>query len=300
MNPFWENTLENTTQHSPDQEIIGYIRSTYTREYQTDLITALAVLYSLEYQDIQEQLISMINGIEAEDDEGLSQLMSDTIIAAMDKVFALWGIVINEDASLAVKNNIATTLTFVPAIEDPVPYLRILETDLSNEEKVARIVQEVLLQAEIITLDALLEVSSTMLERLYDELTKKEALMSQEVEEVVNPKQLDNFKQFCTYAGKDHIAYQMLENNFKFGLKAETYLPYVIGHLNTGRVETTAKTILSFYLMASDTWESPIEHYRQQSEVLIPDLRDVLAIESLMRSTLEGFEQYKKATHEST
>lgn len=300
MNPFWEYTLENMTQHSPDQEILGYIRSTYTREYQNDLIVALAVLYGLEYPDIQEKLIAAINGIDAEDNEGLSDRVSSLITAAVDQVFTLWGITLNDDVMLSVKNNIATALTFIPSIEDPVPYLRILETDLSGEEKVARIVQAVINQAEIITLDAILEVAPLTLDRLYAELTKQEAIVSKDIEEEINPKQLDNFKKFCTYAGTDHIAYQMLENNFKFGMALENYLPYIADHLNTGRVETTAKTLLSFYLMASDTWESPIETFRKYSESLISDMKDVLAIEGLMRSMLEGFEQYKKATHEST
>ena len=300
MNPFWEYTLENMTQHSPDQEILGYIRSTYTREYQNDLIVALAVLYGLEYPDIQEKLIAAINGIDAEDNEGLSDRVSSLITAAVDQVFTLWGITLNDDVMLSVKNNIATALTFIPSIEDPVPYLRILETDLSGEEKVARIVQAVINQAEIITLDAILEVAPLTLDRLYAELTKQEAIVSKDIEEEINPKQLDNFKKFCVYAGTDHIAYQMLENNFKFGMILENYLPYIADHLNTGRVETTAKTLLSFYLMASDTWESPIETFRKYSESLISDMKDVLAIEGLMRSMLEGFEQYKKATHEST
>jgi len=300
MNPFWEYTLENMTQHSPDQEILGYIRNTYTREYQNDLIVALAVLYGLEYPDIQEKLIAAINGIDAEDNEGLSDRVSSLITAAVDQVFTLWGITLNDDVMLSVKNNIATALTFIPSIEDPVPYLRILETDLSGEEKVARIVQAVINQAEIITLDAILEVAPLTLDRLYAELTKQEAIVSKDIEEEINPKQLDNFKKFCVYAGTDHIAYQMLENNFKFGMILENYLPYIADHLNTGRVETTAKTLLSFYLMASDTWESPIETFRKYSESLISDMKDVLAIEGLMRSMLEGFEQYKKATHEST
>lgn len=299
MNPFWERTLENMSQHSPDQEIVGYIRSTYTRECQSDLITALAILYGLEYRDIQEQLVGMINGIEAEDNEGLSKLVADTITAAMDKVFDLWGIVLNSDVMLSVKNNVATALTFIPSIEDPIPYLRILETDLSNEEKVARIVQACINQAEVVTLDALLEVRQFAIDRLYKQLEKQEASAPELLMEV-NPKQLDNFKKFCDYVGKDHTAYQMLQNEFKFGLTSEIYLPYVISHMDTGRVESTAMNLLSFYLLAADTWESPIDHFRKQSERFVSDMRDVLAIEGLMRSTLESFEQYKKASHEST
>lgn len=298
MNPLWELTLENMTNHSPDTEILGYISSTFTREYQADLINALAILYNLEFPDIQEKLLGLINGVEAEDNEGLSELVSQTISDSLDQVFVQWGITLTEDVMLSIKNSIATALTFVTSIEDPVPYLRILETDLSKQEKLARIVYDLTNVSEIAVLDAVLDISDSAIQRLYGELTKREQAFA-EVEEIsVNEKQLKNFQLFCQYAGKEHIGYQMLMNNFKLGMPAETYYTYVHNYLDVDVPVMTADNILSYYLMASDTWEAPMDAFRSNSERLLTNSRDILTVESAMRKRLEGFEQYKRALHD--
>ncbi len=291
--------MENTTYASADQEILGYINSTYTREMGQDLITALSILYEVSYPNLQEKLIGYINGLEAEDEESLSIAFSNEIDQSLVDVLHRWGIELHDDVPLNVKIKIASGLNMVMSVEDPVPYIRILDTDLELVEKLARIVAEFTLLADVVFMESVESVDKDLLQRLYNELLKLEERVAPPVEEAANAKQVENFKVFCQYLGKEHIAYQLLQNNFAFGMSSDVYLVYIAPYLQADSQEQTALNLLSYFLMASDTWESPLEAYRKTSEVLVHNPRDILPIENAIRRMLEGLEQYKRTLNES-
>lgn len=299
VNPLWRNNLENTTYASADQEILGYIHSTYTREMGQELITALSILYDVSYPNLQEKLVGYINGLEAEDEEGLSIIFSKEIDQGVTDVLHRWGIELRDDVSLDVKTKIATGLNMVMSVEDPVPYIRILDTDLEPAEKLARIVAEFTLLADVVFMESVESIDKDLLQRLYNELLKQEERVAPPIEEAVDSRQVENFKMFCQYLGKEHIAYQLLQNNFAFGMTSDVYLVYAAPYLHADSQEQTALNLLSYFLMASDTWESPLEAYRKTSEVLVHNPRDILPVENAIRRMLEGLEQYKRTLNES-
>lgn len=290
--------MENTTANSPDQEIMAYLKSAFTKEYQAELITTISLLYEMEYPDLQENILSMINGIEAEDPDTLSSKVALVIHEALDKMFTLWGFEIDDGAPLQVKNAIASALTLVLTVEDPVPYLRIIETDLSSVEKIARITEELTEVTEIAVLETVLAVTDACINRLYTKLLDKEERADEIAEN--HDRQLEHFQIFCKYVGTGHVAYEFMQHGFQLGMKIDTYFPYMSSFLDEGNVELTGKNILSYYLLGSDTWESPIEAFRKDSEILLKNPRDILLVETQMRSILEALEQYKRTLSESS
>lgn len=293
--------MENTTYNTEDQEIAGYIAATFTPVCGKELLLSLSVLYSLEYPNIQEHLVSLINGAAGDDKDLVSMQFEAAIVSGLDDVLGQWGLVFNDDASLSTKNAIATSLNFVQEIEDPVPYLRILETDLSPVEKLAKIVDNISQVSEMEVLDTVLEVSPSTLSRLYDVLDQNEKRVEDEDSYVIDEKQLKCFNDFHKYRGETPlIGYMMLANNFLFGMKYETYLPYVEHHLVQTMPEDTAANLLSLFFMSSDAWEAPVEVFRRESERLLQRGSAIIPTEDAMRKILSGFEQYRKTINEPT
>lgn len=290
--------MENTSFNGPDQEILGYFQSVFTREYVADLSNALSVLYESEYEGIQESLVSLLNGPEADNPDTLSSLMVAEIVKALDRLLELQGVKMFEEASIQHKNMVATTLGYMATMEDPVPYLRILETDLTSVEKLARLCQVVVAVDELVILDAVEEIEDNTLSKLYTTLEKQEAKQRHEEVEENHSKLIENFKLFCQYLGHDHIGYSMLQNDFKIGLESRTYLPFIAVHFNSIEVDVIAKNILSYFFISKDAWTSPLEHFRRESELLLRNPRNIIPVEAQMRKTLEGFEQYKRARYE--
>lgn len=292
--------MENTTYTNEDQEIAGYIASTFTQECGQDLTTALSILYDLEYPNIQEFLVGLVNGAAGDDKDLVSMQFEAAIHDGLNDIFTQWGVTFNEEVRLSTKNTIASSMNFVQEIEDPVPYLRILETNLSPVEKLARIVEGVSDFTEIEVLDSVLSINPETLSRLYDVLTQaEERLTGSQEEPEINEKQLKCFTDFQKYCNNEPlIGYVMLVNNFLFGMKYETYLPYVEGHLVQTLPEETAKNLLSFFFLSSDTWEAPLETFRKESERLLHRGAAILPTEDAMRKILTGFEQYRKTINE--
>lgn len=288
--------MEQVTYTSPDEEILGYIAATFTKEYAADLRNAIAVLYMLQDPEIQEDLVALINGPESEDPELLSTMFNSTLSSHMDKLFPLFGIVIDHDTALSKKVAILTALHAVLDVEDVVPYLRILETDLTPVEKVAKLVSYFTSVSEIELYEVIMEVDATLIHRLRLSLESREEA---DGTDEVNSAQIENFQAFCQYMGRDHLGARLIEGGIRFGMAMSVYMPFVAKLFEEASDVDVSKDLLGFYLICSDTWQAPIDAFRRDSEVILKNYKNFLAVESSMRAMLQGFEQYKRSLNES-
>src|SRR5690606_6009525 len=108
------------------------------------------------------------------------------------------------EAELGEKAQILTGLYRVQHVEDPVPFLRILETDFSNEEKLAHVLQH-LTELDSIQLVAVIEtVSDASLKSMEDylELLDQRQNSDTEPEGRVPKALLENLRDFFQYFGR--------------------------------------------------------------------------------------------------
>lgn len=290
--------MENAVNYSPDQEILGYASSSFTNEYRIELLNSLSLLYSFEFPDIQETLCNLLNDPSAEDEETLRSSFVNLIKLSLSDLLQFHQVSVREDTELDVMNAIMSALVMVQDTEDVIPYLRLLESDKENEEKLAAIVEEFTPISSIKVLEAVFEVGDNLLDNLYTVLGKKEMLQEDGLSST-NEKLVDNLKDFIVYAGKEQLAYELSSHGFKVGFPTATYYPYASSFVDTGDNKTTAVNLLGYFFMAEDTYDRPIESYRAISEQLIHDTKRILPIESEMRRVMEEFEQYKKALKEA-
>lgn len=288
--------MEQVTYNSPDEEILGYIAATFTKEYGAELSNAISVLYMLQDPEIQEDLLSVINGPESEDPELLMSSFNSTIATHIDKLFPIFGIVVEPNASLATKNAIISALHVLLDAEDVVPYIRILETDLTPLEKVVTLVSYFSQVSEIELHEAIMDVDAMLIHRLRISLESREE-SSDDTE--VNVKQIENFKAFCQYLGRDHLGARLVEGGIRFGMPMAVYMPFVAKLFEEASDINVGKDLLGFYLICSDAWESPVETFRRDSEIILKNYKNFLAVETSMRSMVQGFEQYKRSLNES-
>jgi len=288
--------LEQVTYNSPDEEILGYIAATFTKEYGAELTNAISVLYMLQDPEIQEDLLSVINGPESEDPEVLMTSFNSAITSSIDKLFPLFGIVIEPTASLATKNAIVSALHILLDVEDVVPYIRILETDLTPLEKVVKLVTYFSQVSEIELHETIVDVDAMLIHRLRISLESRE---ENNDDAEVDIKQIENFKAFCQYLGRDHLGARLVEGGIRIGMPMAVYMPFVAKLFEEAGDLDVAKDLLGFYLICSDTWEAPVETFRRDSEIILKNYKNFLAVETSMRSMLQGFEQYKRSLNES-
>lgn len=288
--------MEQVTYNSPDEEILGYIAATFTKEYGAELTNAISVLYMLQDPEIQEDLLSVINGPESEDPEVLMTSFNSAITSHIDKLFPLFGIVIEPTASLATKNAIVSALHILLDVEDVVPYIRILETDLTPLEKVVKLVTYFSQVSEIELHETIVDVDAILIHRLRISLESRE---ENNDDAEVDIKQIENFKAFCQYLGRDHLGARLVEGGIRIGMPMAVYMPFVAKLFEEAGDLDVAKDLLGFYLICSDTWEAPVETFRRDSEIILKNYKNFLAVETSMRSMLQGFEQYKRSLNES-
>jgi hypothetical protein len=290
--------MENTTYSSPDQEILGYMNKTYSPECQRVLTNALAILYHVEYPDLQSNLLELLNGPDSEDTDGLSESFVGIIQDAVVNYLKLLGIEAVQDAELSALVATATALEILSAIEDPLPFIRLLETDNTPDVKLAKLVSEMTTESELSVLDSLHHVEISLMTRLMVMLEKQEIRTITTEEEINLSAMIENLKQYKAYKGDKGIGFSMLDFGFKPGGSSSNYAAYMGEMIDAGEPEATADNLISFYYLAEDTWKAPVESYRKDAESYIKDPKHIPLVEQSMRRILEAFEQYKRTLNE--
>jgi len=290
--------MNNAVYMSADDELTSYIQTHYTPEYGRLLQLALQTLQVYEVSGIQDTLCELLYAPISEDPDILHHNFATTLEHAMTELLDQHGLTLTE-TSLNTFVEIAVALIRVQHALDPIPYLRLLELNtLNNEEKLSRILQDFCGLDESQLMLALAGVEDGSMERL---ITSLETTLSQKGEDSLqDTTDLDqNLRWFFEHAGKTSLGYQVVYHGMKTGFDFETYLSLFKDMINTSLPQDTAMNALSLIYMGSDTWQRPLEAYRQHSEGLIKPLQEIQTVEAKLAAFVGLFEQFKQAKQQA-
>lgn len=285
--------------------LFEYIEATYSPAQQSEFRAAFMVFDAFDYAKPYEELPDVIYDVNADDQDLTMLTFTATIDRHLDQLLTMHKVAVMDETSMATKNQLLASLYRLQHLEDPVPVLRILETtDLPNEDMLARIVSSISTLDESDVLIAIETVDDQTIQLLQQYLYQQEA--NQATEKAVDLQDaqqkhllLENLKDFFVLCGKDNVAYAMVENNILLGNPIALYYPYIYEHLVTANDEQTAKNLLGFFFIASDTFHAPLETFRQYSEDLISDHGRIMRIEVAMGKYLTDLRQYQKAKRDA-
>ena len=286
--------MQNAVYMSADDELLSYIQTHYTLEYSRLLQLALQTLQVYEVSGIQDTLCELIYDPSGEDPDILHHNFATTIEHAMAELLNQHGLVLSE-ASLNTLVEIAVAMIRVQHALDPVPYLRLLELNtLNNEEKLSKILQDFCGLDESQLMASLLTVEDSLMDRLtttLDTLQNRKAEEDNQDHTALN----ENLRLFFELAGKTPLAYQIIYHGMKTGFDFQIYLNLFHDMVNSSLIGDTAMNILGLLYMGQDTWQRPLEAYRQHSEALVKPLQDIQAVEAKLAGFVTVFGQFKQA-----
>lgn len=286
---------ENAVDMDIESLLIETAQVNFTQEYAVELIRAGQLLMSLEYPEFDLSLTTILFSPDFEDQEVRNEAFSDYLTTSVKDVLSKQGIEVSTECRLSDTCDIVTSITMLNYIEDKIPLARILETDFSNEEKLAKLLRTFSLKEEIYFLNLLDFVSDEFLDMLAE-------VLNDEVEIDDNPLTIEErtelrqqFLLFLQFTQKDQIAKDLVEQGFPIGMPMSLYLTFVSEHLvSTENIEDFATDLLGLFYLASDTYRNPLAAYRESSEVLVIKPENLTKVEMALRKLIETFDQYKR------
>lgn len=283
------------------QSIQAYAETNLTPELQEEITGSLVLCDAFDYAVIYEKMPDVLFDTTAESTDVTHQRFLSVIHDSMDALLNIHGVALIDSAELHAKNQILSALYRIQHLEDPVPMLRILESSFSSEEKFAKIIEALSILDETVVLTVVDAIPDELLTALCNFLSdrEKQAEAAEQAEEYANVQLMSNLKDFFNCHGIANIANEMIQNNVEPGYPIAMYLPYFQEHLVTLDDDQTAKNILAFLLMASDTYADPLSAYHQYSDQFLHDHERIMRIETAIGALLNSLRNFQKANDDA-
>lgn len=289
--------MENTSNMTAQEELMAYIAHSYTPELQSDLVNACMLFETLSYPGWVMVLNNMLYEESSEDLDLLQISFHNAVSEILKEILLSYGVHLLEDVSIDRMTGIITALETVLRVEDPEPMLRVLETLISPEEKIARIVNEYTVHSVGDILLSIAHIEKSLIDRLLEILGRQEHFKNYGEPEA-SEAMVDRIKKYFEFAGTDCLGYEMLASNFRIGYPLAIYMSYVSPNIQAVTVEQTAKNIISCFMLSKDATYSILDRYRQYSEEIVQNPTQIAQIETAIQKSLETFEQFMKAKND--
>ena len=269
-------------------------------ELQDELTGSMVLFEAFEYRKIYDAIPDVLYDPEENGDLTQSKFLG-LFHDSLDSLLSMHSIGILNPSDLHIKNQILSALYRIQHIEDPAPILIITESSFSNEEKFAKIIDIFSTLDEGTILSSIDMIPDSFIKGIQDFLYAQEAQQEEVSEEdaVISSAQASNLRDFFTCFGIENLAHEMLVNGIQAGSLADLYMPYISGSLITDDDLQSAKNLLSFFCIASDTYTNPLAAYHQFSESLIPSHEQIMRIEVKLAELLNELRHYQKANDDA-
>lgn len=262
-----------------DDLLTAFIEQRYTTELAQEFFKSLDIFDSYEYPKGYEPLYAMVGSVGVVDNEDLADHLYEELNNQLDIVLHKHGIQLSESATLDQRNDILYALSIVQHRECCQQYARILESDLENIEQVGSIIEDIT-QLPITDFYSIVTYMDPKLPEAI--LTMIDEQQPEQVTDTANPKVVRLLRIFSSHFGKDHLAASLIDGGFIIGAKLCNYLPFVEDDIVADDTRQTALNILSLLYLSEDTFENPVEAYREYSDSWMESLQTINQVETIL------------------
>lgn len=289
---------------SPFEDVEAYLRTHYSPQFYDIAIKAIEALEAFEFPSFYDILTFEINTIQNDDPDVESLSFTAALEDCVMKALQQQGIE-TPSATFEQKTELLAAVYRSLSPAEPDLYLTVLNTELSNEEILAEILEDFAPYSAAEIMSFMGEIRDETI-AAYRELYTKHA--EQKIPPEIN-KEFQEFRENLTAylkftADQPTLAYAMAEAGMREGDVMATYYGYITAAIKkvveSNSAEEIARNLLSFFFFCADAYRNPMYIYNRYSEPLGVPPSLTLAVQSEMIRQINLFEQYKKAMQDDT
>lgn len=177
------------------------------------------------------------------------------------------GVKIDPEATIEESNRVLRTLLEIPTYMDIETINRIIESDVSNEEKLAELGQLVTDFTASRLVTVIHEVPKELIDLIYKTVGEVNS-----VERVAYPELVKTLASFVLFVKtKELLGNVLIFNDIVLGMPFERYIAYFAPSLDKWEPKQTAMEMLYILYMSRDGLKNPIEVFDKHAEELFHD-----------------------------
>lgn len=254
-----------------DDIITHFVQVSYTEETQEDIFQTLGLLQVFNYLEPYPVLHDIISMHSYSDPSVMVDDFMSTLLVSQQYLLDRHGVTLTDETTLSFNNTFLRVLLQLQKLDDPVPVLKILETDNDRVYKFCMIAEH-LSSVPITTVLSLVEdVRPVCLELLAEFLYTQESNM--EVARGQIPSIKENVKLFKEVFGINQAIQVIINSNVVMGEEFSLYrtlfdeLRQIVSDENV-----LVETLLFLLLYSSDGSKDPNKVYEENADYLVSDL----------------------------
>lgn len=283
-----------------DFELSEYIDSTFTPEAADDIYTAFELLYSFQMEDVETDFINLITLDSYLSKEDTQDQFIILLHSKLDDVINQHKLTLNDNVSLSIKVELLSVLLSIMYLEDYSFIATVLESDLSDIEILATIVEEYSTLKDFDILTSISEIDPIFFNRLKEFIYSKEDIVILDIEDS-NTEAINNIKLLYEFINKETLGYQLVKDGISPNLTIEQYLAIIddSNYFNNIKdIDTLSLNIFSLLLISQNSLNGLLLIYRKNNHLLLDNINTIAQVESKLIQLLSNFLDFKKAKQE--
>jgi len=277
-----------------ETNINDYIGTRFTPELASVLRISFNLFELFEYPDYDlefENMLSVSSSMSSDD-------LQDKFIAEVNKylnfILSTHKITLDEDTTLYQKNEIVYALYLLQHIDDYETPVRILESSLTDEEKIAEILSQNCTLSSDMIFSLIVDINNELIvylkKYLYDSISQQ----SEELVDDEKTKILNNLKLFNKFTGNsNNVGSVLVKSGAKPNYRLKVYLPFVKEVFKDKVAEEMVVHLFSLLLLAKETKDNVILGYREFNNLFFNDLNDISKMDNALVNLSMQFDKFK-------
>lgn len=285
-----------------DFQLTEYIDENFLPEKAEIIHEAFDLLLLFKENNHESEYIDLINQSSYLDNNDIQDSIIVKLNQHLNELIEAHKLYINDTDDIRYKVHVLNALYLIMHLEDYSFIITTLETDLTDIEKLSRILAEYCLLSEEDIMSLFNQVDPVFMKLLNQYALDKESVAiidSDESDQTVinNLKLLNRMHKDTTLLGV-----QLLKSNIKPNLEIQTYVTLLDNQYdfnNISDIDSLSLNIFSLLLISRSNLNGLLHLYRKNSHLLLNNINTVSAVESKLIQYLSQFLDRKKIEQEA-
>lgn len=274
-----------------DSSIIDYIQNNYNTYQSDELLRSLELLFMYGIINTTEsELLNIIMLSDTEEESSIRDMFTKKLHSNIVNTISQQGIELSNNVDLFISNEFSSALFLLQQLNDYNFVITVLDSDESDEEKIASIISHL----STLSIGRILECIESISPHLITAINHLVKSGEIDNENTLEFPLLNKIRLFYKFIGDNNCAgLDLIKNGVDVGLPVDVYLNlYKIEETTNKPTPQMALDILSILIISRDGNTFPLITYRKISNRLPFDLDQLSVLETLMLKINLDFEQY--------
>ena len=279
--------------------IKDYIKNNYIEEMQEVIEKAISLLDRLNIFTYEVYILNLLNDLENQDSEFTSSNIVSYLEGFIINLEKEFGFTLSEQITLEQRVDFVRSYVDLEDYIDHEAVIRILETDNDTVEKLSEavaLISETSKDGLISFIDSVDETSLMTLLRLHIGETTTEELTEETKTPMASDSQVLNVKAYISFLKTHNLTLDcatLIRDGYEIGLPWAVYWDKVGSTISTLDRAALCRELVGLCLFSKEYWSNPQLSLDHLSEQLLDNLHDVTETNTVIRSLLSSFIDFK-------